>query len=81
MPTRDPITDFGTLEVTNQPPMLAGYNLFDMDPALAEAIRREGASWTEGWLRAFGGVLATAEILEPGHGIAWGLLCNATTYP
>ena len=29
-----------------------------MDPALAEAIRREGASWTEGRLRAFGGILA-----------------------
>ena len=30
---------FDTHEVINQPPPLAGYNVFDSDAALAEAIR------------------------------------------
>lgn len=32
-----------THQVTNQPPPLAGINLFDSDPALAAALRREAA--------------------------------------
>ena len=29
----------------NQPPPLAGYDLYEADPVLAEAVRREGAGW------------------------------------
>jgi putative acyl-CoA dehydrogenase len=35
-----------THEVTNQPPPLEGYNLFETDRPLAEAVRREGTSWS-----------------------------------
>ena len=34
-----------THEVLNQPPPLAGYDLYEADPVLAEAVRREGAGW------------------------------------
>jgi len=34
-----------THEVLNQPPPLAGYDLFEADPVLAEALDREGAGW------------------------------------
>jgi putative acyl-CoA dehydrogenase len=45
---RDPVGPVGggTHEVTNQPPPLEGYNLFETDRPLAEAVRREGASWS-----------------------------------
>ncbi|TKC78190.1 DNA alkylation response protein [Trinickia terrae] len=34
-----------THEVTNQAPPLENYNLFESDPALMEAVEREGARW------------------------------------
>ena len=34
-----------THEVLNQPPPLAGYDLFEADPVLGEALAREGAGW------------------------------------
>jgi putative acyl-CoA dehydrogenase len=43
-----------THEVMNQPPPLEGYNLFEQDRALAEALRREGARWAEDRVRRFG---------------------------
>lgn len=43
MPDRNPITDLGTHEVINQPPPLGGHNLYETDPALKEAVHREGA--------------------------------------
>lgn len=55
-----------THEVTNQPPPLEGYNLFEADPALAEAVRREGASWFEPDLAALGKLAGTAEVLRLG---------------
>src|SRR5215203_983584 len=36
---------FGTHEVANQPPPLAGYNVFESDTVLVEAVKREGAEW------------------------------------
>ncbi len=47
MSTRAPITELGTHEVINQPPVLTDYNPFDADPALKEALRREGAGWAD----------------------------------
>ena len=38
-------TRFDTHEVVNQPPPLAGYNVFGSDVALVEALEREGAAW------------------------------------
>jgi putative acyl-CoA dehydrogenase len=43
-----------THEVLNQPPPLEGYNLFEQDRALADALRREGADWAEDRVRGFG---------------------------
>jgi len=57
MPPRAPIATLETHEVTNQPPPLAAYNLFDTDPILRAALRREGAGWAEKRVRAFGAAL------------------------
>ena len=34
-----------THEVLNQPPPLVDYNAFEADPALGEALIREGGEW------------------------------------
>jgi putative acyl-CoA dehydrogenase len=53
----------------NQPPPLAGHDLFGQNRPLAEALEREGAGWAAGRCAAFGRVL-TGEPLE------WGRLAN-----
>ena len=53
----------------NQPPPLAGYNLYEQDAALAAGVRREGAATWEGELAAFGATLGD----EP---LEWGRLAN-----
>jgi putative acyl-CoA dehydrogenase len=60
-----------THEVLNQPPPLAGYDLYDADPVLAEALQREGAGWAEGQVRALGVLAGTREA------IAWGEAADA----
>jgi putative acyl-CoA dehydrogenase len=55
-----------THEVVNQPPPLAGYNLFTSDPALVEAVERECAVWAKPQLEAFGSVLGTEEWIRRG---------------
>jgi putative acyl-CoA dehydrogenase len=55
-----------THEVHNQPPPLAGYDLYDADPVLARALHREGGGWAEDRVRALG-VLAGGP-----EAIAWG---------
>jgi putative acyl-CoA dehydrogenase len=60
-----------THEVLNQPPPLAGYDLYDADPVLAEALGREGAGWAEERVRALG-VLAGGP-----EAIAWGGAADA----
>jgi putative acyl-CoA dehydrogenase len=52
-----------THEVINQPPPLAGYNAFDADPALAEALHREGGDWGLDRVRDFGAVVGSEEAL------------------
>jgi putative acyl-CoA dehydrogenase len=59
-----------THEVTNQPPPLEGYNLFDQDAPLSEAVRREGAGWSEPDLSALGKLAGEPEML------GWGTLAN-----
>ena len=56
-------------EAANQPPPLAGYNLFTQDRALVEAVRREGGGAHEERLIAFGEVLG-------GEPLEWGRLAN-----
>jgi putative acyl-CoA dehydrogenase len=70
-PRPAPVADpFATREVFNQPPPLAGVNLFDADRPLAEALRREGGGWAEERVRAFAAVAGRAETL------AWGFAAN-----
>jgi putative acyl-CoA dehydrogenase len=65
-PPRDPIVDLPTHAVTNQPPPLVDYNLFDTDPGLREALTREGAGWAETKARAFGADVGSAEAIRQG---------------
>ncbi len=60
----------GTHEVTNQPPPLVDYNLFEADRVMSEAIRREGADWAEGRISEVG-ALAGSERLQ-----RWGVEAN-----
>lgn len=66
MPPRDPVRIFDTHEVTNQPPPLADYNLFDADPVLSAAVKREGGGWAKKRLRSFGAALGTERAFELG---------------
>jgi putative acyl-CoA dehydrogenase len=61
-----------THEVLNQPPPLAGYDLFEADPVLGEALGREGAGWAAEQVRALGVLAGSPEA------IAWGEAANAT---
>jgi putative acyl-CoA dehydrogenase len=67
MAARDPISALATHEVTNQPPPFEPYNLYDGDPALKEAVRREGGKSAEAKIRAFGETLGSEEIVELGR--------------
>ena len=55
-----------THEVFNQPVELVDTNLYRSDPALKEAVRREGAEWAINALGAFGARAGSAEYLELG---------------
>src|SRR5213593_3654154 len=52
----------GTHDVSNQPPPLQDYNLFDQDPVLREAVEREGGAWGVDRLGAFGRVVGGAPL-------------------
>src|SRR5438270_3434 len=56
-----------THDVFNQPPPLVDYNLFATDPALVEALRREGAEWDESSISDFGRRIGSAEVLQWGY--------------
>lgn len=58
---------FSTHTVQNQVPVLEDYSLYDTDPALQEAVRREGAQAWHGDLAAHGAWLGRAQTLEAGH--------------
>ncbi len=59
-----------TGQALNQPPPLVDFNLFSTDPALCEAVAREGAGWACAQLEEFGRQSGAAEALE------WGRLAN-----
>jgi putative acyl-CoA dehydrogenase len=64
MPPRAPIGFLDTHEVTNQPPPLAVYNLFESDQILRAALHREGAGWAEEQARRFGAMLGSERVAE-----------------
>jgi putative acyl-CoA dehydrogenase len=55
-----------THEVFNQPPPLEGYNVFESDRVLVEALRREGAEWAEDDARRLGEVCGRADVIGRG---------------
>lgn len=53
--------------VENQAPPLQDVNLYALDAALQEGVRREGGAWGEAWLNAFGARVGSAETIELGR--------------
>ncbi|HVO24132.1 MAG TPA: acyl-CoA dehydrogenase family protein [Candidatus Margulisiibacteriota bacterium] len=72
MSLRDLTPARATHAVLNQPPPLEGYNLFEQDRALSEALQREGAGWAEQRARRLGEIAG-------GEPMRWGAQANA--YP
>jgi putative acyl-CoA dehydrogenase len=58
-------------EVTNQPPPLVNYNLFESDLPLRESLEREGAWWAHHMVHELGRLAGTEEA------IAWGFQANS----
>jgi len=58
-----------THEVVNQVPPLTGYDVAD-DPAMLDALRREGVGWAEAEVREIGLLAGTARAQD------WGRLAN-----
>ncbi len=58
-------------DVTNQPPPLLNYNLFESDLALRESLEREGASWAHHTIHELGQLAGTEEA------IGWGFQANS----
>ena len=61
-----------THEVLNQPPPLEGYNLFEQDRVLSEALEREGAAWARERATELGRIAG-------GEPMRWGELANKNT--
>ncbi|HYN35937.1 MAG TPA: acyl-CoA dehydrogenase family protein [Actinomycetota bacterium] len=68
-PPRPESTSTTAQPAPNQPPPLEGYNIYEANRPLVEAVAREGASWHEEQLRELG-VIAGGEALE------WGAVAN-----
>jgi putative acyl-CoA dehydrogenase len=60
-----------THSVSNQPPSLVDYNLFDADLPLRESLEREGGSWAHDMVRELGRLAGTEEA------ISWGFQANS----
>ncbi|MGX4640354.1 isovaleryl-CoA dehydrogenase [Massilia sp. SYSU DXS3249] len=58
------MNQFDTHEVFNQAPPFGDVNLYTCDPALGEALVREGAGWAAGELGALGARLGRFEVLD-----------------
>jgi putative acyl-CoA dehydrogenase len=67
MSTLEKPTGVRTHQVTNQPPPLADYNVFEADTVMGEAVRREGADWALDRISAVGEVAGRAEVIELGR--------------
>ncbi|HYG91473.1 MAG TPA: isovaleryl-CoA dehydrogenase [Azospirillum sp.] len=66
MSHRAPTAALATHTVTNQPPDFAPRDLWQTDPALREAVRREGGGWAEDALAALGGEAGSERVMELG---------------
>ncbi len=66
MDTLPRLGPFETHEVLNQPPALVDYNPYLLDTVLQEGVVREGASWAQERLTAFGALTGTAKMIEHG---------------
>src|SRR6266542_558549 len=53
-------------EVTNQPPPLENYNLFEADRVLREAVRREGAEWATDQAVQLGAICGRPDVIRLG---------------
>jgi putative acyl-CoA dehydrogenase len=73
MPPRQPVSVLDSHSVTNQPPPMAEYNLFERDQILQEALKREGAGWAASRAQAFGEILGSERL--------WELARAANRYP
>ncbi|MGH2957200.1 MAG: isovaleryl-CoA dehydrogenase [Solirubrobacterales bacterium] len=67
MATVERPTGVRTHEVTNQPPPLVDYNVFEADRPLVEAVKREGADWATDRISAAGQLAGRADIIELGR--------------
>ncbi len=61
---RPRLGDPATHAVTNQAPPLEDHNAFDADPALGEALHRDGGDWGLDRVRDLGTLVASAEAQE-----------------
>jgi putative acyl-CoA dehydrogenase len=69
MPGNERTLPSATHEVTNQPPPLAGYDVFATDRVLSAALEREGGAWARAQAERVG-TIAGGEAME------WGRLAN-----
>ena len=60
-------TGVRTHDVSNQPPPLVDYNVFQADRTLVEAVRREGAEWATDRISAMGQIAGRADVIELGR--------------
>src|SRR2546423_1131135 len=61
-----PARTAATHEVLNQPPPLEGYNVFERDAVLVEALRREGGDWARDDARALGAICGRPDMITRG---------------
>jgi putative acyl-CoA dehydrogenase len=57
--------------ISNQPPPLVDYNLFDADAPLRESLEREGAAWAHDLVQEVGQIAGTERAID------WGFQANA----
>src|SRR5260370_25614691 len=67
MSTVEKPTGVRTHEVTNQPPPLVDYNVFESDRVMNEAVRREGADWAVDQISEVGEIAGRGDVIELGR--------------
>jgi putative acyl-CoA dehydrogenase len=67
MATAERPTGVHTHEVSNQPPPLVDYNVYEADRTLVEAVRREGADWAEQRISKVGEYAGSGRAIELGR--------------
>src|SRR3954466_3134936 len=67
MSTAEKPTGVRTHEVSNQPPPLVDYNVFEADDVMKEAVRREGAGWATDKISEVGEIAGRGDVIELGR--------------